>query len=415
MRNSCLAAMEDASQVGSDDAVPFIVGHLGNRAADTNARVVDEHIQLSEPVHDVTHSALHGSWITHVAPNPCHLTGAATCRELLFRTLCTTIGRAGDRNAIAVRKQHLCNRKTNAARASRYEADLIHADRIVRVATAVIIGAGDLGGALARQLAAVDVVSNVTLVDEAGGVAQGKALDIRQAAPIDGCSTIVIGATALDVVVDAAFVVVADRGDLQGEWRDDAGIGLIRRITTLNAAAPIVCAGAMQAPLVERAVRELGISRSRIFGTAPEALRSAVTAVAALEAGCATTDLSLTVLGCPPNQIIVPWEDASIAGRRATSILTPPAVTRLDARLARLWPPGPLTLASATTRAIDSALSRAPRTLCAFVSMTREEGSFGHVGMLPVTLSPRGVASVARPALSTRDRVRLESALSMQK
>jgi malate dehydrogenase len=314
-----------------------------------------------------------------------------------------------------VRDQHLRNRKTDAARASRYQADSIHADRIVRVATAVIIGAGDLGGALARQLAAVDVLSNVTLVDEAGGVAQGKALDIRQAAPIDCYSTIVMGATALDVVVGATFVVVADRGDLQGEWRDDAGVELIRRIATLNAVAPIVCAGAMQAPLVERAVRELGVSRSRILGTAPEALRSAVTAVAALEAGCAATDLSLTVLGRPPDQIIVPWEDASIAGRRATSVLAPPAVTRLDSRLARLWPPGPLTLAAATTRVIYSAFSRTPQTLCAFVSMTREEGSHGTVGMLPVTLSPRGIASVATPALSTRDRVRLESALSIQK
>jgi malate dehydrogenase len=282
------------------------------------------------------------------------------------------------------------------------------------VPTAVIIGAGDLGGALARQLAAVDAVSNVTLVDEAGGVAHGKALDIRQAAPVDRYSTVVVGATAFDAVVGASAIVIADRGGAQGEWRDDGGVGLLGRVARLNTAAPIVCAGATQAPLVERAVRELGVSRSRIFGTAPEALRSAVIALAALEAGCAATDISLTVLGRPPDQIIVPWEDASIAGRRASSILTPPAVTRLDARLARLWPPGPLTLASAATRAIQSALSRAPRTLCAFVSVTREEGSLGIVGMLPVMLSPTGIAAVATPVLSTRDRVRLESALSIE-
>ena len=69
------------------------------------------------------------------------------------------------------------------------QADAIHADRIVRVATTVILGAGDLGGALARQLAAADVVSTVVLVDEAGSVAQGKALDIRQASPVDRYST----------------------------------------------------------------------------------------------------------------------------------------------------------------------------------------------------------------------------------
>jgi malate/lactate dehydrogenase len=415
MRNSRFATVEDAGQIRADDAVPFIVRHVGNRAADTDAGVVDEHIQLAEPGHDLSYCALHGGGITHIARDSCHLIGAAAGGELLLRLLRSGLGPAADRHAIAVREQHSRNRKTNTACASRHEADSIHADRIVRVPTAVIIGAGDVGGALARQLAAIDVVSNLTLVDEAGDVAHGKALDIRQAAPIDRYSTVVSGATALDVVIGAAVVVIADRGDAHGEWRDDAGAGLIGQITRLNAAAPIICAGAMQASLVERAVRELGVARSRVFGTAPEALRSAVAAIAALEAGCATTDIGLTVLGRPPDQIVVPWEDASIAGQRATAILTPQAVTRLDARLPRLWPPGPFTLASAATRAVHAALSRAPRPLCAFVSVTREEGVLGNVGMLPVTLSPKGIASVTTPALSTRDRIRLESALSMQK
>ncbi len=53
----------------------------------------------------------------------------------------------------------------------------------------VILGAGELGGALARQLAAADVAAQITLIDSAGSVAAGKALDILQAAPVDGYST----------------------------------------------------------------------------------------------------------------------------------------------------------------------------------------------------------------------------------
>ena len=280
------------------------------------------------------------------------------------------------------------------------------------MATTVIFGAGDLGGALARQLAAADIVSTVVLVDEAGSVAQGKALDIRQAAPVDRYATVVNGTPNIDEVVGAQVIVLADRaGAPGGEWQDDAAVGLLGRIIRLNATAPILCAGAHQGAVVERAVAELGLPRARIFGSAPEGLRAAVMALTALEAGCASTDVSLTVLGRAPQQIIVPWEDASVAGRRATAVLSPPAITRLDGRLTKLWPPGPFTLASAATRAIAAALTRTPRTVSAFVSVTRDEGTRGRVGMLPVTLTPRGIGHVVAPILSTRDRVRLETAL----
>ena len=281
------------------------------------------------------------------------------------------------------------------------------------MATAVIIGAGDLGGAVARQLAAGDVVSTVVLVEETGSVAEGKALDIRQAGPVDRYVTAVTGGSSLDAVISASFIVIADRsGPPGGEWQDDVAVGLMTRIARLNQAAPIVCAGARQLTLVERGIRELGMAPFRIFGSAPEALRSAVMALAALEAGCATTDISLTVVGRPPNQIIVPWKDASIAGRRATSVLTPPAITRLDGRLSKLWPPGPLTLAAAAARTIRSAVTRTPRTICAFVSVARDGSALQPVGMLPVTVSPQGIDAVLTPSLSTRDRVRLETALS---
>jgi malate dehydrogenase len=281
------------------------------------------------------------------------------------------------------------------------------------VTTTVILGAGDLGGATARQLAAADVVSTIVLVDDAGTIAQGKALDIRQAAPVDRYSTNVTGSNSTDDVIAAAIIVLADRGNGKGEWQDDAAIGLLTRVVGLNHTAPIICAGAQQAAVVERSARELGLAPSRIFGSAPEALRAAVMSLTALEAECAAPDVNLTVVGRPPQQIIVPWEDAAIAGRRATSVLPPPAITRLDNRLSKLWPPGPIALGCAAARAVTIALSRTPRAISAFVSASRQDdGSARRVGMLPVLLSPRGVRAVVSTPLSSRDQVRLETALS---
>jgi len=284
----------------------------------------------------------------------------------------------------------------------------------VRVATVVIVGAGDAGAELARQIAVADVVSRVVLIDNLGQTAAGKALDIAQSAPVDGYATSVIGTNDVSAVVGAAVVVLADRaGQTPGEWRDDGGLTLIGRVAGLNQVAPIVCMGTMQWSLVERGVNELGIPRHRLFGSAPEALRSAVVTICALEAGAAPSDVSLSVLG-RPSSVIVPWDTAAIAGRAATHVLSAAQLARLDARVARLWPPGPFTLAAAAARMIHSAITRGPRVHMAQVAVTRSEGALGRSAMMPVLLEPAGIRSLVTPSLSSRDRVRFETTLRME-
>jgi len=279
------------------------------------------------------------------------------------------------------------------------------------VRSIVILGAGELGGALARQLAAADITTRIILVDEAGSVAAGKALDIRQAAPVDGYVTAVDGTADHAVLVGADAIVIADQFAAATEWHDDAGVGLVRTIRQLNEQVVIVCAGARQLEMIARSVREIGVPRQRIVGSAPDALRSAIVSMTALEAGCSPKDVSLTVVGRPPHQIIVPWDDAAIAGRRAIEVLSPPALTRLDGRLARLWPPGPLALASAATRMLTAAATRGRDIVSAFVVTEGGEGERERTGMLPITVGPSGVTSVIVPSLSARDRVRLETAV----
>ncbi len=280
------------------------------------------------------------------------------------------------------------------------------------MSTVVILGAGDIGGALARQLAALDLVSRIVIVDDLANVASGKALDVAQSAPVDGYHTTLVGTNDIAAVVGAVAIVVADRASQPGaEWTDEAGLALINRAAGLNQSAPIVCTGAKQASLVEKGVNEAGVSRLRLFGSAPEALRSAVVAITALEASASPTDISLSVLGRPPHQVIVPWDEAAIAGRSSTSVLSAAQLARLDARIARLWPPGPYALASAATALLRSALTRGSRVHAALVAVTRDEGLPGRSAMMPVTLDPKGIASLVAPSLSSRDRVRFETSL----
>lgn len=280
------------------------------------------------------------------------------------------------------------------------------------MSTVVILGAGEIGGALARQLAAADLVSRIVLVDELGTIAAGKALDVAQSGPVDRYHTAMSGTNDVAAVVGAAIIVIADRAGQAGEWRDEAGLALVKRVAGLNQVAPLLCAGSAQDSLIGKGVNEAGFARARLFGTGAEALRSAVTALTALEAHASPSDISLAVLGRPPHQVIVPWDQGAIGGRPVPQVLSAAQLARLDARIDRLWPPGPYALAAAATRMIRTALTRGPRLHMATVAVSREEGTLGGTAIMPVLLQPSGIASIVTPALSSRDQVRYQTSMS---
>jgi malate dehydrogenase len=272
-----------------------------------------------------------------------------------------------------------------------------------------IIGAGELGGAIAHRLATRDVAAAVRLIDESGTIAAGKALDIMQAAPIERFATRVSGTADLAMASGASIVVVADRA-AGGEWRDEDGLMLLRRLFDLTPPL-VVCAGANQREMIERGARELRVPRLRVFGSAPEAFASAIRAIVALEAQTSPRDVALTVLGIPPAHIVVPWEDAAIGGFSAARLLDAPARRRVEARVARLWPPGPLALAAAAVSAIEIIAGRSRRTVSGFLAPDDAAGRRMRAGAFPLRPGPHGVEEAPMPALTPHDRVALDTAI----
>src|ERR1700737_4066847 len=110
------------------------------------------------------------------------------------------------------------------------------ADRadIADIADIAIVGAGELGGALAHALARRGIARAIRLVDETGRVAAGKALDIAQAAPIERFATELAGSADVSAAAGAAIVVLADRAG-KGEWQGEDGLMLLKRLTHIVA------------------------------------------------------------------------------------------------------------------------------------------------------------------------------------
>src|SRR5438132_294177 len=136
-----------------------------------------------------------------------------------------------------------------------------------------IIGAGDVGGALAYVLAKRDVAGSIRLVDETGSIAGGKALDIAQAAPIEGFATLIFGTNDVASAAGASVIVIADRA-AGGERHGDEAAQFAKRLALMAPRAVLLCAGAAQREVVDRATRELHLDRRTVFGTAPEAFAS---------------------------------------------------------------------------------------------------------------------------------------------
>jgi malate dehydrogenase len=276
-----------------------------------------------------------------------------------------------------------------------------------------IIGAGDLGGAAAQALASRDRVRRLLLVDPAADAAAGKALDIRQSGGVDAFHAQLTATADLAAVAGAAACVVADRfGPPSAEWLGDEGLATMGRLVPWLGDAPIVFAGPQQLQLMHRVAREQGLPPQRLIGSAPEAYASAVRAIVALEAECSPSEIMLAVLGTPEGGFVVPWSEAAVAGYTLDRVLSQVQLARVEARAARLWPPGPLTLGAAAARVAEAIATSSRGTFSAFGVLDGEFGVRGRIGALPVRLSRHGVAAVRVPVLNTRERVRLETSLA---
>jgi malate dehydrogenase len=279
--------------------------------------------------------------------------------------------------------------------------------------TVAILGAGDLGGAVAQALAVRDRVARLVLIDAAATVAAGKALDIQQSGAVEAFDARLTATDDLARAAGAAVCVLADRvGAPPMEWHGDEGLALVTRALAYIGDAPLVFAGTQQSELILRAARERGVPRQRLIGSAPEALASAIRSMVALETRCAPDEVSLSVLGIPPAGFVVPWSEASIAGYALDRVLTQVQLARLEARSAKLWPPGPFTLGLAAARVIEAVVQSARRSFSALTLLGGEFGVRNRVGALPVLLAGGGIVDVRVPALNTRERVQLETALT---
>lgn len=273
-----------------------------------------------------------------------------------------------------------------------------------------ILGAGTLGGTLARTLAARNLAGEIRLLDDSTEVAAGQALDIRQAGPLERFQTRVVADRPPAGLAGADVVLLAGPVAGEAEWDDEAGLDALQQVAAASPRALIVCAGAGHRALIAMGVSSVCIDRRRLIGSAPEALRAALRAIVALEAGCPASEVALTLLGAPPDRTVVPWSQATAGGMSIDLLLPPATVARLRTRVPALWPPGPYALAAAAAHVVAAALTGNGRRPSCFVMPVPVSRADAPALAMPVALDASGVVRIIEPPLSARERGELQAA-----
>jgi malate dehydrogenase len=276
-----------------------------------------------------------------------------------------------------------------------------------------IIGAGEIGGAVARTLASRGRVNAIRLIDEKESVAAGKALDLMQSGPISRSDTRIEGAADLGAAAGASAIVLADPVGSGAEWSGEPALAVLRRLKAYGHLdrSVLICAGASHHELMQQAFDDLGLSRRRVVGSSPESLACTARTLVALEAGAASNQVGLVVIGRPPDKIVIPWGDASVAGQSAATAMSASQLNRIERRLRGLWPSGPNALGTAAALFCEGVIAGSRRIHCAFVSLDRDNGTRAPVCAWPVSIGPSGLERVTAPALSGRDQLVVDEVL----
>lgn len=273
-----------------------------------------------------------------------------------------------------------------------------------------IIGAGPLGGALAHTLAWRGPVREVRIIDPAGKIAAGKALDIQQAGPIEQFATTLTSADAITAAAGADAIVIADLVE-GGEITGESGLAMLKQLERIGERAPLLFAGGGHRELMTRAVRELHVAPARLAGSAPLALESGVRAIAAALIDASPVDLSICVAGVPPRDAVIGWDAATAFGQPISRVLPAHEMAGLSSRLPALWPPAPYALASAAARIAEALAHGARRRYTCFAAIDVAGAGRNFIAAVPVGFVEGGVGRALEPALSRHERTTFENGL----
>jgi malate dehydrogenase len=205
----------------------------------------------------------------------------------------------------------------------------------------VVGGAGNVGATVARAIA-VRELADVVIVDIAGDKAQGIALDIYQACPIDGSDTRLVGTTDYAASAGSDVVVITSGVPRKpGMSRDDllrTNMGIVRSVTEqVIQHSPDCVLVVVSNPLdamCHVAHQASGFPRERVIGMAGVLDSARFRTFIAMELNVSVEDVTGFVLGGHGDTMVPLSRYSTVAGIPITELLPADRIAAIEERTA---------------------------------------------------------------------------------
>src|SRR3954466_7771840 len=202
-----------------------------------------------------------------------------------------------------------------------------------------VVGAGNVGATAAHWLAAKEL-GDVVLVDIVEGVPQGKALDLAEAAPVEGFDVRLTGTNSYDATADSDVVIItAGLPRKPGMSRDDllkTNADIVGKVTDEVAKyspnAFIIVVSNPLGAMAQVAFRRSGFPKNRVMGMAGVLDSARMRCFLAEELKVSVENVTAFVLGGHGDTMVPLPRYSTCAGIPVTELI---AKDKLDAIIAR--------------------------------------------------------------------------------
>ena len=290
-----------------------------------------------------------------------------------------------------------------------------------------VVGAGNVGATVAQRTVEKRL-ADVVLVDIVEGTPQGKALDLAEAAPVEGYDCRLTGTNSYSETAGSDIVVItAGIPRKPGMSRDDllkTNYGIVKAVTEqVVANSPkciiIVVSNPLDA-MVQTAYRFSKFPRNRVIGMAGVLDAARFRAFIAMELKVSVENIHAFVLGGHGDTMVPLPRYSTVSGIPITELMSKETIARLVQRTrdggaeitgllkTSAW----YAPASSTVEMIDVILNDRKKILPCAVYLEGEYGVSGLCVGVPAKLGAQGMEQVIEITLTLEERTALQKSVA---
>ena len=303
----------------------------------------------------------------------------------------------------------------------------------MRRAKITIVGAGNVGATTAHWCAAAELGDIVLLdIPQTGDMPKGKGLDLRQASPIVGFDSDIIGTTSYEDTVGSDVVVItAGIPRKPGMSRDDLLATNAKIMTdvceqmkrTSEHAVVIVVSNPLDA-MVQRALQVTGFDPQRVIGQAGILDTARYCTFLSMELGVSVKDISALLMGGHGDTMVPIPSCTSVGGIPVTQLIDSKRldeiVTRTrngGAEIVSLLKTGSAYYApaAATAQMVEAVVRDQKRLVPCAAYCDKEYGVGGYYVGVPVILGASGVERIVELKLTSEEQAAFQKSVQAVK